>query len=96
MFFVSVSMNQQVLDFSHDCSLWKPPSSPVLVSQRIANIRCANSFIWCAIVLFEVVTIKGTISTFLHLELLFPKVLLNKHSLLNVGKFNSFLNFRDI
>ena len=35
------------------------------------------------IVLFEVVTIKGTISTFLHLELLFPKVLLNKGSLLN-------------
>ena len=48
------------------------------------------------IVLFEVVTIKGTISTFLHLELLFPKVLINKRSLLNVGKFNSFLNFSDI
>ena len=44
MFFVLVSMNQQVLDFSHDCSLWKPPSRPALVSQRIANIRRANSF----------------------------------------------------
>ena len=48
------------------------------------------------IVLFEVITFKGTISTLLHLELVFPKVLINKRSLLNVGKFNSFLNFSDI
>ena len=45
------------------------------------------------IVLFEVITFNGTVSTFLHLELLFPKVLINKRSLLNAGKFNSFLNF---
>ena len=45
------------------------------------------------IVLFEVITVKGAILTFLHLELLFPKVLINKRSLLNMGKVKSFLNF---
>ena len=34
------------------------------------------------IVLFKVITFKGTMSTFLHLELLFQNVLINKCSLL--------------
>ena len=41
------------------------------------------------IVLFEVITIKGTISTFLHLELLFPEVLLNKVPSLIFPIYNS-------
>ena len=56
---------------------------------QISGVQMAST----VIVLFEVVTFNGTVSTFLHLELLFPKVLINKRSLLNVGKFNSFLNF---
>ena len=56
---------------------------------QISGVQMASM----VIVLFEVITFKATISTFLDLEFLFPKVLINKRSLINVGKFNSFLNF---
>ena len=87
-------MNQQVLDFSHDCSLWKPPSHPGL--SKVGKYQVYNCFNGYRFTVFEVMTFKGNISTFFHLELLLLKVLVNKCSLFNVSKFNEFLNFSDM
>ena len=48
------------------------------------------------VVSLKVITFKSTISTFLHLELLFPKDIINKRFFLNFGKFNWFLSLSDI